>query len=214
MQGVKRAGQRAPRQRLSSDARRRQILGVAARVMTDQGLERVQVTEVADAAGISRPVVYRFFPTRQALVVAVLEDFIADLEARFRAAAMTILGGTFESITRAFIEASCDAITAKGAGPWRLLDARGADPELGRIGREMQERMLAPWRDRIGETTGLEGRDVLVLARVVVAAGRAALDEWIERGVSRARAVDAATRAVTILLLEFGRPASPTRARR
>src|SRR5262245_23450584 len=109
--------------RVPPDARRRQLLDEAARILTDQGIEHLQITEVATRAGVSRPLVYRQFPSRAALLRAVLEDFAALVNERFHRALVRALPGSIASITTAFVEASCDAIEQRGAGPWQLLDA-------------------------------------------------------------------------------------------
>lgn len=203
------AGDRAPRRRrLPPEERRREILAVATRVLGEHGVENVQVKEVARLAGVSRPLVYRFFPTRRDLFSAMLEDFVRELAGRFEEALARTRADALADITRAFVEACCDAIEAKGAGPWHLLDARGvSDPEVAELGLESLRRLLAPWHEPIAETTGLSRDQVRLVARVVVAAGRAALDEWLEGRRSRERAAGDASRAVTALLEAFAEQA-------
>ncbi len=191
------------RRRLPPDERRRQLLDAAARLLTRHGVERLQITEVAARAKVSRPLVYRLFPTRQALVRALLEDFVARVNERFHHALVRALPGTIESITTAFVEASCDVIEERGAGPWRLLDARGVDPELHRVGREIFARLLDPWQRELAGFIGTTPRRAASLLWVIVAAGRAALDGWIDGGLGRAEAVRDATTAVSALLLAF-----------
>lgn len=195
-----------PGGRVPPDARRRQLLDEAARILTEQGIEHLQITEVATRAGVSRPLVYRQFPSRSALLRAVLEDFAALVDERFHKALVRALPGTIASITTAFVEASCDAVEQRGAGPWQLLDARGADPELARLGREIFGRLLDPWQTELGGFIGTTPRRARSLLWVIVAAGRAALDGWIEGGLSRAEAVRDATTAVSALLVAFTTP--------
>lgn len=195
----------SPTGRLPPDARRRQLLDEAARILTEQGVEQLQITEVASRAGVSRPLVYRQFPSRKALVRAVLEDFAALVNERFQKALLRALPGTVESITTAFVEASCDAIERRGAGPWQLLDARGVDPELARLGREVFAGLLDPWQGQLAEFIGTTPKRAQSLLWVIVAAGRAALDGWIEGGLTRAQAVRDATTAVSALLVAFTR---------
>ena len=204
------AGGAQPRQppsgRVAKDVRRRQLLDVAARILTAHGVEQVQITEVAEQAGVSRPLVYRLFPTRQQLVEALLQDFATRLGERFHAALLASLPGSLEEMTRAFVEASCAAIVEGGAGPWLLLDAR-ADAELGRIGHTILADLLKPWQRRLAELTGLPPRRAQNVLWTVVAAGRAALDGWIMGRISRRDAIADATRAVSVLLQAFARPA-------
>jgi AcrR family transcriptional regulator len=192
--------------RVAKDVRRRQLLDVAAQILTAQGVEQVQITEVAERAGVSRPLVYRLFPTRQTLVAALLQDFATRLGERFHAALLATLPGTIEEMTRAFVEASCATIAERGAGPWLLLDAR-ADAELGRIGHTILADLLKPWQRRLAELTGLPPRRADNVLWTIVAAGRAALDGWIMGRISRRAAVADATRAVSVLLQAFAWPA-------
>ena len=200
---------RAHQGRVPPDARRRQLLDEAARILTEQGIEHLQVTEVAARADVSRPLVYRLFPTRQALVRDVLEDFAALVHERFREALVRELPGTVERITTAFVQASCDAIEERGAGPWRLLDARGADPELSTLARGIFAKLLDPWQHQLAGFLSTPPRRAKALLWVIVAAGRAALDAWIDGALTREEAVRDATTSVSALLVAFARPATP-----
>lgn len=196
----------APSGRVAKEVRRQQLLTVAAQILTAQGADHVQITEVAEQAGVSRPLVYRLFPTRQKLVEALLQDFAARLGERYHAALLSVLPGTLEQAARAFVEASCAAIAEEGAGPWLLLDAR-ADAELGRVGHTILADLLRPWQKRLAQLTGLSPRRADNVLWTVVAAGRAALDGWIMGRISRRAAIEDATRAVSVLLQAFAQPA-------
>lgn len=202
------------RLRLAPGERRQALLDAAARLMSEHGVDAVQFAEVATAAGVTRQLVYRFFPNRQALVMAVLEDFAAELTRRFGAGATRVIPGSLGDAARVFIEAVCDTIEAKGIGAWRLLDAKGPDPEIARLGQEIQDRLVAPWYARIAATTGAGEREVTALARMIVAAGRAVLDLWYAGGLTRDEAVRDATRGVTGLLGAFTVPRAGRAPRR
>jgi TetR/AcrR family hemagglutinin/protease transcriptional regulator len=60
------------RKRLSPDARRAQLLDTAMSVFAEMGLERAGHGDIAKRAGVSTPTVFNYFPTRDALVRAVL----------------------------------------------------------------------------------------------------------------------------------------------
>lgn len=184
-------------------ARRRQLLGEAAKLLTEHGVDRVQITEVAERAGVSRPLVYRLFPTRQALVRAVLEDFASFISERFRQARERFESHDVHGLATAFVEASCDAIEQKGAGPWLLLDPRGADPEIGRLGRAIFVELLDPWQRQLGTFLGVPQRRASHLLWIIVAAGRACLSGWIEGTATRAQAASDTTRVVMALLQAF-----------
>ena len=52
---------------------RERILHFAARLFADQGFDAVSVREVCEAAGVSKPVIYYHFQSRDGLVLAVLQ---------------------------------------------------------------------------------------------------------------------------------------------
>jgi len=140
------------------------------------------------------------------LVLAVLQDFAEDLTARFGRGALASIPGSLDAVTRAFVEAVCDTIEAKGTGAWHLLDAKGPDPEVAKLGRKIQDDLVMPWHARISETIGVSDREAAMLARMIVAAGRAVLEQWYHGVLTREEAVEATTRGVSALLQAFSHP--------
>src|SRR5262249_14144886 len=140
------------------------------------------------------------------LIQGVLDDFEAELSRCFREALLRSLGRKLPEIVESFIQASCDTIEARGKGAWHLLYARSPDLLGARRGRAVLGRLLDPWLGRIGEITGLSAPRARLMAEMVVAAGGAALDGWLEGPLSRRDAVRVATRAVAALLREFAAP--------
>jgi AcrR family transcriptional regulator len=69
----------APRERLSprvlstADERREEVLRAAMKVMSSRGLYGTPTLDIARAAGISQAYVFRLFPTKLSLFVAVVE---------------------------------------------------------------------------------------------------------------------------------------------
>jgi AcrR family transcriptional regulator len=62
----------ATRSRLPPDARRRQLLEVGVPLVSQVPYHELSLDAVAEAAGISRPLVYRYFPTKRAFYVEAL----------------------------------------------------------------------------------------------------------------------------------------------
>jgi AcrR family transcriptional regulator len=195
--------------RVPPDTRRRQLIAEAAKLLTLHGIEHVQITEIAERAGVSRPLLYRLFPTRQALLRAVLEDFTAFLAGRFRKALERGEAASIEALTTAFVAACCDAIEQKGAGPWLLLEPRSADPELCKMGREVFVELLDPWQQQLAFFLGVPANRAFYVLWIIVAAGRATLAGWIDGTVEREQAVADAARVVTALLATFAGASVP-----
>jgi TetR/AcrR family transcriptional regulator, cholesterol catabolism regulator len=57
-----------------SDATRERILRAAAEVLANQGYARSHLGEIAAAAGLKAPAIYHYFPSREALIAAVLRE--------------------------------------------------------------------------------------------------------------------------------------------
>lgn len=71
------------RQRLSPEARRTQLLATAIDVFAEMGIERAGHSDIAKRAGVSTATVFNYFPSRTALVEAVLERIEAAVESMF-----------------------------------------------------------------------------------------------------------------------------------
>ena len=204
-----------PRRRLAPGDRRRDLVRVAAGLLTARGVDAVQIADVAAAGGVSRQLVYKFFPSRQAIIKAVLEEFADALTAEFGRHALDRLPADLAGATQVFVEAACDTIQAQGAGAWHLLDSKGPDPDVARLGRSIVDRLVAPWPARIAGVTGIGEREAAIVARMLVAAGRAVLDLWCAGEISRHEAVRYATLGMTALLETVPDGARrPRRARR
>jgi AcrR family transcriptional regulator len=65
-------------------ARRRRILDASTSLASAGGFDAVQMREVADAAGVALGTLYRYFPSKIHLLVAVLHDQLERLHANLR----------------------------------------------------------------------------------------------------------------------------------
>lgn len=63
----------APRHRLKPEQRRTGLLEAATTLTAAHGLDRLTMADVAAAAGVSEGLLYYYFPTRQALTVALVD---------------------------------------------------------------------------------------------------------------------------------------------
>ena len=60
--------------RLSADARREQILDVAIQVFGRAGYYGASMNDIADAAGVTKPVLYQHFDSKSVLYAALLDE--------------------------------------------------------------------------------------------------------------------------------------------
>jgi AcrR family transcriptional regulator len=68
--------------RLPAEQRRTQLLSVAVQVFGERGFHATSMDEVAEAAGVTKPVLYQHFPSKRALYRELLDDVDAQLVAR------------------------------------------------------------------------------------------------------------------------------------
>ncbi|MFG3076721.1 TetR/AcrR family transcriptional regulator [Streptomyces sp. NPDC048225] len=71
------------RRRMGVEERRQQLIGVALDLFSRRSPDEVSIDEIASAAGISRPLVYHYFPGKLSLYEAALKRAADDLAARF-----------------------------------------------------------------------------------------------------------------------------------
>ncbi|MDB1087790.1 TetR family transcriptional regulator [Streptomyces sp. ACA25] len=79
------AAARTARQR----ARRRGILDASARLASAGGFDAVQMREVAESSGVALGTLYRYFPSKVHLLLAVLHDQLEQLHATLRERPLT-----------------------------------------------------------------------------------------------------------------------------
>ena len=98
--------------RLPRGARRRQLLRAAQDVFVAQGFHAAAMDDIAERAGVSKPVLYQHFPGKRELYLALLEEHVSELAERVSEA----MGGTDDNRARvdAAVGAYYDFIDAEG----------------------------------------------------------------------------------------------------
>ncbi|WP_035319664.1 MULTISPECIES: TetR/AcrR family transcriptional regulator [unclassified Brevibacterium] len=72
----------SPQQRLPRDQRRDQLVGVARSVFATRGYRTTSMDMIAEAAGVSKPVLYQHFDSKQDLYLALIDSSAAHLDSR------------------------------------------------------------------------------------------------------------------------------------
>lgn len=73
------------------DQRRREILDAATQLFRERGFDVATVQAIAGKAGVAAGTVYLYFPSKEAILVAIQEDFEAGLLDRFGEIAQAVL---------------------------------------------------------------------------------------------------------------------------
>lgn len=165
--------------RLPRTARRAQLLEVALEVFVEQGYHSASMDEIADRAGVSKPVLYQHFPGKLDLYLALLEQSCDQMIAQVRDA----LALTNDNKLR--VEATIDAFyayVADESGAFRLVFESDLTSEpavrdqVDRVTNECAEAIA----DVIADDTGLPRAACLLLAVSLVGMAQQSSRFWLE----------------------------------
>lgn len=99
------APQAAPRRtRLTHDDRRRQLLGIGLSKLVDKPIQHLSIDEVAAEAGISRGLLFHYFPTKRDFYLACIEAAGRRILRNTEADPTLPPRGQVESMVRLFVE--------------------------------------------------------------------------------------------------------------
>ncbi|MFL6055841.1 MAG: TetR/AcrR family transcriptional regulator [Actinoallomurus sp.] len=166
--------------RLPRLARRRQLLGAAQAVFVAQGYHAAAMDEIAERAGVSKPVLYQHFPGKLELYLALLEEHAEGLVQRLRDA----LASTPDNKLRVqrTIEAFYDFVAGEGEA-YRLVfesDLRNVAPVRARVDRTNQQcaEMIA---QVIQEDTGVSSDEAHLLGIGLVGMAEVSARYWLSQ---------------------------------
>jgi AcrR family transcriptional regulator len=189
-----------PRKRLAADARKALIVDAAGRLFGERGFDGTRLDDVAAAAGVTKPIVYRHFETKQDLYLALLARHRDDLE-RFGPAIPP--DGTIQERIRAVLEVWVTYVEGHSYA-WRMLFRdTGGGLEIDAFRREVHARARAVLVELIGRLAEVPvpPREREPLAELMSMGMASLVLWWLENpDTSRGAMIDAMTRAWTGLL--------------
>jgi TetR/AcrR family transcriptional regulator, fatty acid biosynthesis regulator len=125
--------QKTKRSRLDPEARKDLILDAAAQVVTTEGLAAVSMERLGREAGVSKGLVYNYFPNRTALLQSLLLRENRDYDRQQREAAQG--ARDVETMVRVTTRTYLEHIAEKGILIQRLL----SEPAIGAATSEIEE---------------------------------------------------------------------------
>lgn len=138
-----------PRRRLPREQRARQLLDVAWALVGEEGTDALSLGRLAEAAGVTKPVAYDHFVTRNGLLAALYQDYdqrqtavfeerIGKARAQLRERARAIAGGYI----------AC--VLSQGREIQGILAALAGSPELMEVKRRYQQDFVARCAEWLG----------------------------------------------------------------
>jgi AcrR family transcriptional regulator len=165
--------------RLTADARRRQLFDVALTLFSEHGYAATTMDEIAEAAGVTKPLVYQHFESKRALYLELMDVFSRELVDRIVEATSTAVGPR-QQVELGF--AAYFELMVRNEKAFRLLYGRDApdDLELGAALRRVEE-TIAQAIDPLIDA-GLDPEHRLLLAHSVVGMAEGASRHWLDTG--------------------------------
>jgi AcrR family transcriptional regulator len=166
------------RGRLTAQQRREQLLAVAGGQFAGLGFHAVSMESIAEAAGVSKPVLYQHFPSKRALYVALVEEAVDELHARVTSA----LEGTTDNRER--VEEAVRAFFDFVSDPrFRLLliTADGADAEVAALVDGAHQGVAEGVAKLIAADAGLSQASAELLATGIRGLAIAGAQWWVDR---------------------------------
>ena len=121
---------------MPADQRRQQLFEVARERFAHQGFHATSMDEIAEAAGVTKPVLYQHFPSKRALYIEILEETGRQLLSTLAEA--TAAAGTLrERVELGFRASFRFAVSNRSAYLFLLDTSLRSDPEFARIVEEI-----------------------------------------------------------------------------
>ena len=115
------------RKRLDVDERKTQLIAIAIRAFSERAYDEVSIDDIAREAGISKGLLYHYFPTKRDFYVAALRQSASDLLAQTE----TPADAPPEERVRIGLETYLDFVEQRGAAYLALTRGGiGSDPEV------------------------------------------------------------------------------------
>jgi AcrR family transcriptional regulator len=168
----------ARRARLSTDARREQLVALGVEIFSERPFDDVSIDDIAAAAGISKGLLYHYFPSKRDFYVAVVRHSADEMQA------ITETDPELEPLERLAdgLDRYLEYVATHARGFATVLRAGiGSDPEVAAIVEGVRAAMARRILDDVA-TDGEPPPGVRIAIRGWVGFAEAASLEWLERG--------------------------------
>ena len=184
----------ARRARLSTDARREQLVALGVEIFSERPFDDVSIDDIAAAAGISKGLLYHYFPSKRDFYVAVVRHSADEMQA------ITETDPELAPLDRLAggLDRYLEYVATHARGFATVLRAGiGSDPEVAAIVEGVRAAMAQRILDDVASDDAPPA-GVRIAVRGWVGFAEAASLEWLERGeLSRDELRDLLIRALT-----------------
>jgi AcrR family transcriptional regulator len=173
--------------RLTAEHRRQQLVDVALELFARRGYRATTMDDIADAAGVTKPLVYQHFSSKRALYLELVNSIAQELLIAIRGAVMEAEGPR-QQVEMGF--AAYFRMVISREDEFRLLYGRdhADDKELGRALRTVEDAIAAAIEPLID--AGLDDDHRRLLAYAVVGMAEGASRRFMEQRTAADGSVD------------------------
>jgi AcrR family transcriptional regulator len=165
------------RRSLRAAERREQLLDAAARLISDQGVAALTMERLAQSAGISKPVVYRRFRNRAAVLTALTERYWNFLRGAVLEEMSTAV--SLDDLLAALARAQFRAVEDAGEVFHLLVANESIEPEVERWRQRRRRENELEWSARYQQQLGLPGPVADAAAAILRSALEGATSYWV-----------------------------------
>ena len=160
-------------QKSGADLRRMQLVDIASDLVCNEGVDALKHSTVAELAGCTRALVYRYFPKKSDIYIAISESFYDELDALMSVEEqqVTVSSSAEGSAgSRRFFSLLFDALEQRGLAAFLLPNNPTPDHELKTYISDMQQRFEKRWTDafELRNIKGVHAELVMVNSMSVV----------------------------------------------
>jgi AcrR family transcriptional regulator len=167
--------------RLPRSARRKQLLAAAQQIFVAHGYHAAAMDEIAERAGVSKPVLYQHFPGKLELYLALLDTHCDAIIAKVRSAMMATPDN--KERVKGAVQAYFDFVDHESEA-FRLVfesDLRN-DPQVRERVERVEQGCIAAVTDTVVSDTGQNQANAELLASGLVGAAGQAAQYWLATG--------------------------------
>jgi AcrR family transcriptional regulator len=167
--------------RLPRSARRKQLLAAAQQIFVAHGYHAAAMDDIAERAGVSKPVLYQHFPGKLELYLALLDTHCDAIIAKVRSAMLATPDN--KERVRGAVRAYFDFVDHESEA-FRLVfesDLRN-DPQVRERVERVEQGCIAAVTDTIISDTGVDQASAALLASGLVGAAGQSAQYWLATG--------------------------------
>jgi AcrR family transcriptional regulator len=138
---------------MSADARRVQLLAAAREIVQHRGVAALTLANLATVCGVSKPIAYNHFGTRERLLAELYQELGAEHDASARAALDRLRadGGTRSQAALTIAAALINCLIQNGPLYDAIMAALRASPDGSRLAEELNEAIVAAYATALAE---------------------------------------------------------------